>query len=206
MPYVFLSKKDGSIISRVNLSFSKRNSNTLVTYKGNDGMNSVTINTPHKNVKFGQEFIIADMSTDTVFLLSQDKILKPIFVRKPSVFNNDMQQYVMVVHFKTNKYLFFLTYLLDWNEVKRQTERGERYRPSIQHFGYDLQTGEVFTPVGRYDVALSMDVPENTFVMKHSADIFIERFGKIIRDGKLKQVTQPLKEEDNHVIQIIKYK
>ena len=107
IPYVFLSKSDGSIISRVNLSFHKRISDTQITNDSSIGMTGITIITNNRNSKFGDEFVIADRSSDTIFLLKKDKKLTPLFVRTPSVLNNENQLIVMSVHYKTDKYLFF---------------------------------------------------------------------------------------------------
>ena len=205
MPYVFLSKSDGSLISRLNLSFSKRVSDTQITNNSSSGMSGITITSPNQNVKFGDEFVIADRSSDTVFLLTQDKKLSPLFVRKPSAFGDENRTIIMSVHFKTDKYLFFLTYLLDWNEVKRQSEKGEQYRPAIRPFAYDLHTGEVYKPVGREPVGFLTDAPKNACVGIYSADNLVDRLKKGRLGGKIKEVAQTLKEEDNDVVEIIKY-
>jgi len=105
MPYVFLSKKDGKVVSRVDVSLPKRIDDSHITYQAPDEIRAITI-TPNRNIKYGQELIIADRSSDTVFLFTQDKKLTPLFVRTPSAFDED-HIIVMSVHFKTERYLFF---------------------------------------------------------------------------------------------------
>ena len=207
-PYVFLSKSDGSIVSRVNLSFPKRVSDTHVTYRASDGMRTITVNTPYKRIKYGQEFIIADRSSDTVFLLTQDKKVTPLFAKTPSSFDENQFITMFSVHFKLNNYLFFMTNTYNLPEVIKLNEKGQYIGSAVKmsYFVYDMHSSEVFVPIGKAPLGTNIDAPENTFVTHYPADILAGLLKKGRLDGKLKQVAQTINEEDNPVVEIIKYR
>ena len=208
LPYVFLSKKDGSFISRLDLSFSERLSDRHITYTSNDVMRAIGIGYNTKKVKYGEEFIISDRSSDTVFLLTQDKNLKPLFVRTPSVFAKSQYHTVMSVHFKTEKYLFFVTITYDLPRVIELQDKGQNTQEAIQmkHFALDLHTGDFFMPVGEYPIGEDIDAPAYTVVSWRTSDFLIERLEAGRLDGKWKQIAQTIKEEDNPVVEIYKVK
>lgn len=62
---------------------------------------------------------------------------------------------------------------------------------------FDLYTGEVFKPVGREPVGVMTDAPKNTYVDIIHADFLVDRLKNRKLIGKLKQVAETLKEEDN---------
>jgi len=155
-------------------------------------------------MKFGQEFVIADRSCDTVFLLKQDKKLTPLFVRTPSCFNEN-KLVTMGIDFKTDKFLFFGSLTYNWSEIIAQVKRGQQISlPPGKDFAYNIQTGEIFT-VTRGPSSMG-DAPKNTAVRRIRAD----RLVKDLKDGKLKgkleQVAKSVNEDDNPVIEITKFR
>jgi len=202
-PYVFLSKKDGSVVSRLDLSFPKRMSDKYNLKIDDKNVRQIAIGMTH-NAKFGQEFVIADRSCDTVFLLKQDKKLTPLFVRTPSCFNEN-KLVTMGIDFKTDKFLFFGALTYNWSEIIAQEKRGQQVSlPPAKDFAYNLQTGEIFT-VTRGPSGIG-DAPKNTAVRGIRAD----RLVKDLKDGKLKgkleQVAKSVNEDDNPVIEITKFR
>ena len=203
-PYVFLSKKDGSVVSRLDLSFSKRISDKHTLEVGDGKIMPITVTISAHNVKFGQEFVIADRSCDTVFLLKQDKKLTPLFIRTPSCFNENKLT-TMGIDFKTDKFLFFSALTYDWGEIIAQVKRGQQISlPPGKDFAYNLQTGEMFSvTTGPSGIE---DAPKNITVRQIRADRLVKdlKDGKL--KGKLKQVAQSVNEDDNPVIEITKFK
>ena len=207
MPYVFLSKNDGSIVSRVEISFHKRISDDF-TLKLKDNVEVPLTLSTSIIVKYGQKFIIADRSSDTVFLMTQDKKLTPLYVRKPSVFD-EKPLFVIPNLFVTDRYLYFHTLPLSydiWVELmSKYILKGLPTKYPIQHFAYDLQTSQVFN-LDRVPFFKNVDASENTVVKQWLADELIEDLENGKLDGKLKMMAQNINEEDNPVIEIIKFR
>jgi len=212
MPYVFLSKKDGDEVSRVNLSLSKRISYYHMLGVENYTPRGVFVNTPNTNVKYGREFIIHDRSSDTVFLLTQDKKMTPLFTTTPSVFKDTKKIVFKYVHFKTDRYLFLMTMKYNVHKAVEVYEKGQNVSSVVRtdFFVVDLQTDEIFTPVGSHPVGREIDAPENTFVQFYFVGHLVDRLdnGKLEDGSELKRIAQALKEkkeEVNPIVEIIKY-
>ena len=205
MPYVFLSKEDGSIVSRLDLSFLKRVSDDFMIK-----MNNMEIPFGIKTnniVKYSQELIIADRSSDTVFLMTQDKNLTPLFARTPSIFSEN-PLFVICLNFRTDRYLFFNTLPISnniWAELFTQFERGQRLSSPHSDFAYDFHTGQIFKidhddPLGR-----NVDAPQNTTVRLLFAYDLVEDLENGKLEGKLREIAQNIGEEDNPVVEIISW-
>ena len=202
MPYVFLSKKDGSVVSRLDLSFPKRNSDRPIIDLGGGVIAPVRISTTY-NVKFGQEYIIADKSSDTIFLLTQGKKLTPLFVRTPTVLDEN-QLTIISVDFKTDTYLFLNTFTYDWNDIRAQISNGRILSLPSKNFAYDLHTGQIFS-VSDGPSGIN-DAPANTAVRSISAYRLLDDLENGKLEGKIKQVAQTIDWDDNPVVEIVKFK
>ena len=205
-PYVFLSKEDGSVVSRVDVSFPKRipEDRHYTEIENGRGRQTFSVSTTNL-IKQGQEFIIADRSSDTIYLLTQDKKLTPLFVRTPSVFDTKKIIYLSV-HFKTDRYIYFGTSSYDFTKVVERLKAGEAYGHlfTSRSLVYDLHTGEIFTPV-RSPRSFVGDVPENTMVHWYSADRLIGMLesGHFRDESKLKEIAQAIKEEKEEVNPVV---
>ena len=202
MPYVFLSKKDGSVVSRLDLSFPERRSDTYRLTTEN-GILPIRIGYTY-NVKFGQEYIIADKSTDTVYVLTQDKKLTPLFVRTPSVFDEN-QLISAFVGFKTDTFLFFTTMSYDWHDlIKQYVETKDIRLPIPKSLAYNIQTGQLFS-IPR-SVAGINDAPKNTSGRLYNASFLVNNMENSRLNDGLRRIAATLDEEDNPVVEIIRYK
>ena len=155
--------------------------------------------------KNGMELIIADDSSDSVFLLTKDKTLTPLFVRTPSV---SEEKYFISISFKTDRYLFFYSLSLppfyDWSEILAKEMKMLPTKYPIEKYVYDLQTGE-FGSVDREFFHIK-DAPEKTAVRMYMAEQLIESHASGELDGFLKEIAQKLSPTDNPVIEIVKFK
>jgi len=206
MPYMFISKKDGRILSHLDLSFPERISNTLRSQGGRSALNIYSMLHPNM-VKVGKEWIIANNSSDTVYLLTLDKKLTPLVVRTPT-FIKDNKIVTMGVYLKTEKYLFFTTqtdYLSEMFE-KFTPGRGPVELSPSKDLALDLQTGELFIIKGITRFPCLIDVSGKATVNSFGAYNLknLLKDGKV--EGKLKEIAQKIDEEDNPVVEIAKYK
>ena len=203
MPYVFLSKKDGSLVSRLDLSFPDRLPDSYMLQAG-EAMYGLGIQFGG-NLKYGNDFLIVNRSVDTVFLLTQDKKTTPLFVRTPSV-HSENQLLSMIISFRTDTYLFFESITYNWSEISQRMLSGQRPNlPPARKFAYNTKTGQLFS-VSKGPIAHAVDKLGEREVNLLSADQLNERLKNGELDGKLKQVAQKIDPEDNPVIEIIKYK
>jgi hypothetical protein len=83
-PYQFMSKKDGNIISKLDIKLPVR----YATVFRSGEWTHVHIPPPNRYY-YGQDFVIGDYSSDTIYKLSKNKELNPVFVRKPSVHSSN---------------------------------------------------------------------------------------------------------------------
>jgi len=204
MPYVFLSKKDGSFVSRLDVLLPQRLSdNYKIKINGNDI--TWSISSRSSILKSGRECIISDRSSDTVFLLTQDKKLTPLFVQSPTVID---KKYVIYINFKADNYLFFYTLPLppfyDWGGLIEQYIKELPVKSPTNFFMFDLHTGHIFSIEG--SEFYCVDLPEKTAVRSITADSLIEDLENGKLHGKLKIIAQNIKEEDNPVVEIIRFK
>jgi len=205
MPYVFLSKEDGSVVSRIDLSFPVRIADDRHREISPDHGSRVFSVATNNIVKHGQEFIIADRSSDTIYLLTQDKNLTPLFVRTPSVFDTDRVIYLSV-HFKTDRYIFFGTSSYDFTRVVERFREGQPYGHlfTTRNLVFDLQTGQIFSAVRSPRFTYIVDAPINTNVRWFSAGRLIDLLEEGSLDGrKLKEIAEAIMEEEEEVNPVV---
>ena len=207
-PYRLVSKKDGSLISVLDIHFSKRYSNAIIQKDGN-------MYRPYQfsylhNMHYGQDLVIMDISSDTLFLLSPNKGLTPILTRKPSVHASEPLN-IWTPFFTIDKFIQFGTFLLDFNS------KGGGPMPT---FMYDFKTGEIsklsildaelgVKPWGSLDEwgpGSTPSIAKNMAAEMIQASSMIEAYQKKRLVGNGNEVAKKLVEDDNPVVRILKFK
>ena len=102
-PYMLLSKKDGSIVHTFDVNLPVRYSNRIAIDLGNNMFSSSSIPTPNNRYFGHQDFVIADISSDTIYRLTNNRDLTPWIVRKPSVHSSELKM-VWSVPLTTDKF------------------------------------------------------------------------------------------------------
>jgi len=206
-PYMLISKNDGSLVSRLDLSFPERISDDYWSKT----LNTVLMTIPSNNiVRYDKEFIISDRSSDTIYFFTQDKKLTPIFTRTPSVYSEN-PRYVILIEFITERHLFFYTLPLSdiWIELLEQWGKGLPVKYPILYFAFDLNTGQIFSLDRLPSYVHNVDAPEKTAVILWSHDVLVDELENGRLDGKLKEIAQTFsrkEEEQNPVIEIVKFR
>lgn len=208
-PYFLLSKQNGRIINELNIIFNKeRISPRFYQKTGEKGVMAVSYGyTPI--IRFNEDFIIGDISQDTIYQYSKNKTLTPILVKTPSIYSQDPQMMV-IPEFKTPKLFFLERTERKFNfETKEGFERGK--------IVYDYQSG-LF-----YKYALkNKDYPNQIFYLNSggyayrtgknilcqfiSAEELIEANDEGELHGTLKDITKTLRIDDNPVLMIMKFR
>jgi len=206
-PYVYIAKNDGKIIDHVNIEVGKVNP-TRMEGVGKDGASSLWIT--HygipDNCKFGNDFILANKSMDTVYILKQNKMLIPLFTQTPSVHSEHPT--AASVGMMSNRFLKICVASYDLEESKKAYEKGVRWRPKFRFFVLDMNLGEFFEDSDRGNFTVhKVDIPKNQSVELMQAINLVNSYksGRL-KNGLKKEVSSKLDIGDNPVIEIKKFK
>jgi hypothetical protein len=201
-PYLLIDKNDGSVVDTLGIYLPVRVSNRIiieVEVDGQKGVMPMTLSI-NNNRSYGNNFLISDWSSDTIYRLTLQKELQPVIIRKPSVQNSDPKM-VISNNLITDKYFFFTKAVLDFESAQKS-----RSIPTMdlmydfkirQLFEYKLLNKDFETGSVDFDTAITQ---KNTGVYK--LDVF--RLYEADKDGALKgdlkQLLENLDEEDNPVL------
>lgn len=208
-PYRLISKKDGSTVSKLNISFPKRVSNVVVQHMDNNMWRPYKFTYPY-NAYYGKDFMIMDISSDTLYHLSPSNgLLKPVFTRTPSVFASEPRN-IWTPYIATDKFMLFGTCIIDLNNG------GGRF-PT---FMYDFNTRKLRN-VLLLDMELNYGlIGAREWYIPHSnpsigknmvaelvpAPAMLEANKKKRLLGNGSEVARNLKDDDNQVVRILKFK
>jgi hypothetical protein len=189
--FVFLSKKDGSVKSAVTLPLSHRISN----YKM--GLDFPFI------CRDGDTYYLTEWSSDTIYQLKKDKKPQPFLAWKSLTgkFENTTPADILHIIKATDKYLFF-----SFINIK---EPGEVTGSVLM---YEVETQKIFDP--EFDffpvviarTLMNASYPENQLAAFYDMDFLKGKLEKGELDGKLKEIAEKANEDDNPVLQIIKFR
>jgi len=206
-PYLFISKKDGSIVDTLDIHLPVRVSNRHffeVEVDGQKGMTSISLWITN-NRSYGENFLISDWSSDTIYKLTPQKELQPMIFRKPSIEKSD-PKIIISNELVTDKFIFLGKGVLDFDMAKRANTF-----PTMSLM-YDFETGQIneYKLINKdyeslnvvFDPAITS---ENTGVRKLDvARLFEEdEAGKV--KGELKELLKTLDEEDNPILMKVKF-
>ena len=207
-PYRLVSKKDGSLISVLGIHFSKRYSNAIMQQLGDNMHRSYKFYYPH-NMYYGEDLMIADISSDTLYQLSPKKGLVPLLTRTPSVHASEPRK-IWFPLITTDKFMQIGTFLLDFNSTGGK----------IPKFMYDFKTGEIskvaildaefgvrsWGGLREWEPGASPSIAKNMVAELIQAPSIIEAYHKKRLVGNGNKVGKELIEDDNPVVRIIKFK
>jgi len=210
-PYMLLSKKDGSVVADLDITMPVRYSNRgVVSYTDANGQQitqSFSIATSN-NRYFGQDLVIADYSSDTIYRLRKNKELTPFVVRTPSVHSSEPRT-VWSAALTTDKFILVTKTIFDFESVRRMQS------VSSTAFSHDFKTGETSEvtfvnddfPSGKEWSPGTVDIPQ-----KNMAASMIQLFTlkNALEEKKLKgdleKLVASLDADDNPVVMIVKFK
>lgn len=208
-PYFLISKQNGHIINELDIIFNKeRISPRFYQKTGEKGVMAIAYGY-NPIIRFNEDFIIGDISHDTIYQYSKNKTLTPILVKTPSIYSQDPQ--IMVIpEFKTPK-LFFL------ERTERKFNFEEKKGFEREKIIYDYNSGFFY----KY-VLKNKDYPNQNFYLNSGgyayraekntlcqfipAEELIEANDNGELHGPLKEITKTLKIDDNPVLMIMKFR
>ena len=199
-PYMLMSKKDGSIISVINIHLSVRYA-VRVTEQFTDssgqrweqGQNFSLPNRRHD----GQDFIIADVSSDTIYRLTKNRNLIPFIVRTPSVHATE-PHLVCTPTLITDKYIFLHVTTLDYVSLLKAKV------PPAKSLIYEFETGEINST--GYKGSDTNILEKNIDARMLDMTILKDAYEANHLPEDLAKLVETLDEEDNPAIMIRKLK
>ena len=199
-PYRLVSKKDGSLISILNICFPKRYSTRFAKIDKNSW--GIVFQFYTESMYYGRNIMIADVSSDTLYQMTPNRKLIPILTRKPSVHLSGDPRNVWVTFLTTDKFIIVGTILLDFNSGGK-----------IPFFMYEFETGEV-TRVSFFDTEYgtkwgpgnSPAIAKNRIASLIQPSSIIDAYKKKRLNGNVDKFIKTLSEDDNPVIRILKFK
>lgn len=200
-PYSLMSKKDGNLISILDIYLPKRYSNRILQIDKN-GERSIQIYYS-QSIYHGLDFMIADISSDTLYLLTQNKELTPILTRKPSVHASEPRN-VWATLLTTDKFMLISMVLLDFNSKFGKNPV----------FMYEFETGKISkvsvldpeSDRGKWWPNASPRTDQNMTAELIQASSIKNAYNRKKLKVNVDELLKKLSEEDNPVVRIIKFK
>ncbi len=199
-PYLLISKKDGSIISKLNIIMNKANPRYLLSGNICYQLGYTAVG----NCKFGNSFFLANMSMDTIYSLLPEKKMIPVFVQTPTVFSEHPE--ITGVVMRTNNFIVFSIYMYDLKAEKKRADSGKSNTDEVRFLMYNYDLKQFFECPQWKHVADEIDLPPNTSVKMLQAYRLVEHRKLGLLTGELKRVSKTLKFGDNPVIEVTKFK
>ena len=206
-PYLLLSKKDGGIVDTLDINLPVRISTSHffeIEIDGQTYTTSVGVPMP-LNISYGKDFIISDLSSDTIYKLTPQKKLTPVIVRTPPVQNTD-PKIVVTNSLITDRFIILRKAILDFESIKTTRE------VSLADIMYDFETKQfnVIKLINKDFESLGIEFQqaithENIGVDLIDISTLFEEDEKGKVHGKLKQIISTLDEEDNPVLVKMKF-
>ena len=207
-PFILLSKKDGSIVSDLDVNLPVRY-HTSVTVEVSDGVRSPLTIDPLNNRRFGTDFVIANISSDTIYKFTQNRELTPWLVRRPSVHSSEPRR-VWTPLLTTDRFMIFQITTLDFIAA----ERGRGGAPGFTLM-YEFETGQISNvsfvnddfPTRAWQIyAFALYTSRNTTASLLSASRLRMSYEENLLKGELKELAATIDEEDNPVLMIVKFR
>jgi hypothetical protein len=217
-PYLFISKRDGRIMSRIETNYRDR----ISAYQRVDIAKILGVFTasPLNNMlKSSEELIIADVACDTIFSYTDSKGMTPLFIRSPSVWSEP----AIDVHIgmKTDRLLSIVAVTIDPDAMKAALAKATSERIAVEfdtiYLMFDMKSGEVFTPeifnshstlgFADYHIKKTDIAAKNTSVSMINSYQLVESLRKgELNSGPLKEIAEEIGEDDNPVLMVVRFK
>jgi hypothetical protein len=204
-PIVFYSRETGKMED--SLSYRKEHEFPLII--GNGSM-KMEISYPSL-VKLNGDVYVNDLSADTIYrLVHPTKALQPVITRTPSVLD-DKEGYFMDLYGITPQFYFFK---FSSRQLSFDAGNFRIIDEMSKNAIYDRKDGKVYHPkfsnkdypsMEKFDLRFSEEVDACATIEFEAFDL-IEALEAGELSGELKTVAEGLKEDDNPVLMVVKFK
>lgn len=208
-PAFLVSKKDGQKVKNILTPYKERLDPDIILSEGEQEMTSVSTVT-YPLIRSGVDMIINETSTDTIYKLLANKTLSPYILRSPAINKMEVPVFLYAT-LETNRYQFLLTIKKEYDP---RTNLGfpttgllfDKKERVIQD--YEIYNDDYTVRQTVYFDGFSSNImsESNTGVYRISAERLLESYQKGELRGKLKEIASKLKEDDNPVLVIVRFK
>ena len=203
--FFIISKQDGSIIKDIHIPFEQRKSTIMIQIAGDNAI-AVPIQ-KFPIIPYQDSWILTEPSSDTIFKFTSDFILTPFWVRTPTVQSMNPEIFLFP-EILTDRYYFMKTVKKEFDfstgrgfpETHLVYEKQEKTINECIVYNNDFSTKR---PIEMSQRPLNNEI---IFWQKLEADDLFDAYKEGQLKGKLKEIAAGLKEEDNPVIMLVKYK
>jgi hypothetical protein len=199
--FILVSKQDGSITNEIKIPFKEKK--LLMKFSGS---NAVAGGPDVSIIPFRGNWILSEISSDTLYTFLPDYSLRPFIVKTPSV--QSMNPEVMLqLRLISDRYIFMET-IENVYDFKTESGFPKRYfmydRQGKTFGGYTVYNGEYSTKKEIYMSAFRKLINhEIESWLRLESHELVESYRKGELKGKLKEIAATLNEEDNPVIMLI---
>ena len=160
------------------------------------------------NAQYGKDLMIMDISSDTLYHLSPaDGSLKPVFTRTPSVFSTE-PNLVWTPYMTTDKFMLFSILPLDFKNGSIPTLMYDFKTHKLRNVSLiDMELNySIIGPRSWRSPRSSLSIEKNMVAELVQAPAMLEANKKKRLLGNGSEVARNLKDDDNQVVRILKFK
>lgn len=211
LPFVLISKQDGRITQEIKIPFKEKKFLSQIRETGENNGRAVIGVGPGRYYSifpFNGNWVLSELSSDTVYTFMPDYSLHPFIVRTPSIQSMDPED-CLIIRLLSDRYYFMesIKNVYDWDTQKGFPTKFFVYDTMEQSFsGYTVYNGDFTT---KKEIYMSMIKPVNHEIASwYSLDAYqlVESYNKGELKGKLKEIASKLNEDSNPVIMLVKNK
>ena len=199
MSFVLISKQDGSITKEIHIPFKEK---LKLMHREATAAPGIPV---HSMILNNGNWLLSEISSDTIYTLLVDCSLRPFIVRTPSIQSMDPKVFLLL-RLMSDRYYFMET--VGINTIYDYPRTFMMYDTQEKAFsGYTLYNGDYST---KKEIYLNRFTPVNREIESWQA---IETYQLVdsykkgeLKDSKLKDIAAKLDKEDNPVIVIAKLK
>ena len=211
LPFVLISKQDGSITQEIKIPFKEKKFLSQIRKTGeNNGRAVIGVGPGHyySIFPFNDNWLLSELSSDTVYTFMPDYNLRPFIVRTPSIQSMNPEE-CLILRLFSDRYYFMesINNVYDWNAQEGFPSKYFVYDTKELSFsGYTIYNGDF---LAKKEIYMSMIKPINHEITSwNSLEAYqlVESYNKGELKGKLKEIASKLDEDSNPVIMLIKHK
>ncbi|MDR1356794.1 MAG: 6-bladed beta-propeller [Tannerellaceae bacterium] len=204
---MIISKQDGSITREIQIPFKEKKIPVLISKDEANGMVYSAGPGERPIIPYFGDWLIVELSADTVYRYSPDHTMTPLIVRTPSIQNMDPEIFLLPAAV-TSRYDFMET-------VKKEFDFAANKGFPETDLVYDKKEKAIYKyVVYNDDYTVKKTVSPKSFPINAEiaalqilqADQLVEAYEKGELKGRLKELAAGLDEESNPVIMLMKHK
>ncbi len=211
LPFVLISKQDGHITQEIKVPFKEKKFLSQIRKTGENNGQAVIGAGPNRYYSifpFNGNWLLSELSSDTIYTFMPDNSLRPFIVRTPSIQSMNPEE-GLIIRLFSDRYYFMesIKNIYDWNTQEGFPSKYFVYDTKEKSFsGYTIYNGDFSVKKEIYMSIIKPVSHEITTCNSLEAYQLVESYNKGELKGKLKEIASKLDEYSNPVIMLIKHR